>query len=509
MMPVGVRFLIGFVTVVGLTGTAVGQQPANAVPAGKLQSSFPDRATEHKLLAQLVEYLHRDTFPPGDVPEDRDDPPSSGQLKTFLEGRKKMVDNVRVRLRDMKASGELTDLYDGYKQVLAEGDKYADAVRGHELKYFEGIKKLRERLVTDIRIRNLTGTADVLRQNAWVYYDTVGWWRWHRDPWRNRRGLFAGMLLAGANLVAAKLDFHADVLRLVERHKRQVDEYERINLPMLVNTIWSEEARFRSALERVRPAVLDRGRKGIDSLVKEYNWKPLEVSLDPFAVELNSAGGSPFGPLAKLNRDRKITSTKQADEIEQTALGLLDLSEKMPVGKRDDPTKVYNRIKADVAFLAAMHANRAAEYQLGDAGFETAVRVPATGGAAALKAIEAYKRSKVLIDVSKEPLYPVATEKYQEGLALAYSGKKKMAYNAVNGILGADLKAMHDPQFYYDCARIRCLDGPNGIPVAMSYLNTAFMMGYRNAEKARLSTDLELIRSTNKDLFEKAINLYK
>src|SRR5438270_140841 len=107
-------------------------------PAPEAGGEKVSRSEEHMAFAQLVEFLHRDTFPPGAA----GDPPAplraSSQVKMFVEQRKKMIGYIQTRMRDMKAEPELSDLYDGYLGILTEAGRYGDALRRHEDEYVKG-----------------------------------------------------------------------------------------------------------------------------------------------------------------------------------------------------------------------------------------------------------------------------------------------------------------------------------------------------------------------------------
>lgn len=472
-------------------------KPAVVKPVGQLVSLL-DSGTEHKVFAQLVEYLHRDTFPP-DTALSGEQRPTSNQLKTFIESRKTTIGFIRTRLRDIKAEPEMYDLFDDYLSVLNAADKHADEIRKYEDEYFRYFKELRQDLQIDIMVRRLQGNANLIRSNASVAAWSIGWHSYW-DPYQNRRGILAGSMLIGANCMAANLDFHADVLSMMKQMRNRSEAYEKRNLPILVNKVKAEERRLHAKLEETRPLLLRKGNDAIAKLSAKYGWKSGEVTLKPFDEARQNAMGNPFAPLSSLNRITSISSTREAGSCEAMAEKLIGLVEQMPVGSLDtnNSSVVYNRIRADVSYLAAVHANRASEFQLGSASFKTLKPGTLTSGSIGVKAFELYKETNI-------DLHPKPQLLYQKALAYAYAGTPTRAYNAVNGILDKELGGMSDPKFFYDCARLRCLGGTPAIPSAMKCLSTAFVLGYKQTEKAQLDDELKLLRVSNPTLFEKAV----
>lgn len=489
---------------------AAAAQAPPAKPQGKLEATKPGaltRGDEHRVFAQLVEYLHRDTFPPGQQVEEDAPQKNSSQIKTFVEQRRKMLGYIRTRLRDLKADPELYEMVDGYLAVIDEADKYADRMRKHEDEYMKGIQKLRQRLGIEAAMAQLNSAARVVERNTRVAAYSLAGWYGYGNRWSYRRGLLAGSLIMAGNAVAADLRLHANLLGLLIKHQNRLDAYEKENLPTLKANLAREESRFLGSIEGTRSKAIAKGAEAAAGMTKTYGWAKGEVTHAPFDKPvLIETAANPFTPLAKLNGMGTIRTTKDADECEALADALLRLSDKLPMGSVKDSTSVYNRIKADVAYLAATHAAHAAEFQLGGDGFAACVKSPTTAGKVGAKAFAAYHAACVAMDVKP---YSKADEKRLEAMTYAYSGQPTRAFNVAKDVLPSDLGGVEEPTYFYDMARLQCLGGADGVKVGMRYLSTAFLMGYRNPEKARATPDLAVLRKTNPDLFNQAVALYK
>lgn len=481
------------------TPAVYAQDPVKKQPPkpGTLQVAELERDREHKLLAQLVEYLHCDTFPPDDKADEESKPLSSGQVKTFVEMRRKTLGSIRTRLRDTKADSALFELYDDYQSLLDKADKFGDKLRTHEDKYFGGIKAIRDKYKILNQINSLLGDARKLDRVA----GTLGWWTWW-DPYQNRTGLLAGLQISGMRCMATDLRTYANVLKLLLKYKDEVKRYEDNNLPLLLANLKREDRDFRRTLQSERGPLLAKSSKNVASLASTFEWQPGEVTMDPFAQVAHEKTKNPFLSLSMLNRVTNIKSTKQAEQCEKLAEKLLTVVGQLPAGSSGDSTIVYRKLQADLSFLAGVHANRAAEFQLGEAGFKSCVKSPTSAGSVAVRAFNRYADTHIT-------LHPKAIWKHQEALAFAYAGKPGAAFSSVNEILERDLAGMDDPKFYYDCARLRCLGGNDSIPTSWKFMRAAALLGFRQVEKARSTPDLEMLRKTNNQLFEQILDVNK
>ncbi len=417
-------------------------------------------------------------------------------MKSFVETRRKTVGIIRTRLRDTKSDPELFELYDDYQSLLDQADKFGDNLRKHEDKYFSGIKAIRDRYKVLTQVASLLGDARKIDQTA----STIGWWTWW-DPYQNRSGLLAGLQLSGLRCMATDLRTFAAILKLMQKYKDEVKKYEDANLPVLISRLQSEDQAFRVDLAKKRDRVLEKSQSNVTLLASKYNWPSNDVTMNPFGQNLTKAK-NPFLTLSILNRVTEIASTKQADECENLAEKLLTVAGALPFGSSEDSTIVYRRLKADLSFLAGVHANRASEFQLGAAGFAACIKSPTTAGSVAVRAFEKYDQTKIA-------LHSKHVWKREAGLAFAYAGKPTAAFACINEILEKDLAGIDDPKFYYDCARLRCLGGVDSIPVSWKYMRAATLLGFRDVEKARTTPDLEMLRKNNRTLFEQILDVNK
>ena len=484
---------------VGVIAGPLAAQP-KPPPAAKIETKIVP-AEEHKVFMQLLEYLHRDTFPPNQL---NSEPKTSAGVLAFVEQRRKMVGHVRTRLRDMKASPELIDMYDDYVKLLNEAEAFALALRRHEDEYTKGLNRIRDRYAINVQIAKLNGNANLVERNAWSSAYSLSAW-WGRNPVDRFRGALAGTVLQAGNYIAADLRLHAQVLGLLNRAKDSMAAYERDNYPKLRANLQAEERRFVGSMAAKRDDVLKRGNDDLKKLTLAQGWKPGEVTLAPFvADDAKSLADNPFASLSHLNRMNAIESAKQAEACEKAAGQLLAMVRQLPEGTMKDSTKVYKYIRADMAFLAGMHANRASEYYLGGDGFRSAIKVKIPTGEVGLEAIKLYAEA---LPGMTEPPYPKAIVQHQKALAWAYAGTPHRAYLEVAELRSKDLAGMSDPKFYYECSRLYCLGNEAGIRTGLKYLSAAFALGYRNSERARLCPEMEILRKTNPGLFEQAVSL--
>jgi hypothetical protein len=305
------------------------------------------------------------------------------------------------------------------------------------------------------------------------------------------------------NAIAADLRYTGDVLRIMNNMKDQLLVFERREMPVMVARLRSEEDRLTRDLSATREKVLASGAKSVAKLSEQFGWKPFEVTLRPFDDELKSNG---FVPLSDLNRMNELTNSREADKCEQAADKLLDMVEKLPAGNPKDSTQVYNRVRADIAFLAGMHANRAAKFQLGGDGFAACVKSPPTAGKVAMRAFKMYDEAAIAMDPKP---HPKPEEYHQKALAYAYNGLSRKAAYVVNDILAKDLGGVTDPEFYFDCARLCCMGDNDMQKKGLRFLAAAFMYGYTNSEKARTAPEMETLRKINPGLFDQAVALQK
>jgi hypothetical protein len=391
--------------------------------------------------------------------------------------------------------------------VIDEADHYGTRLRMHEDEYMKGVQRLRYRFGIETAMAQLNAAGRLIERNSHVAAYSLAGWYGYGSPWSYRRGLLAGSVIMAGNAVAADLRLHAQVLGLVLRYQSYMEEYEKLHLPILKDNLRREERRFINSIEATRNKSIAAGVVAAKEMTKKYGWAPGEVTYAPFDKPvLASSTGNAFVPLAKLNAMVAVKTTKDADECEALAGALLRLGEKLPMGNMTDSSAVYNRIKADISYLAAVHAARAAEFQLGGDGLAACVKSPTTAGKVGSTAFAQYHAACVGMDVKPRSK---AEEKKLEAMIYAYNGQPTRAYNVAKDILPMDLGGITDPEYFFDMARLLALGGPPGVIRGQGYLNTAFLSGYRNPEKARATPDLAILRKTNPDIFNQAVSLYK